>query len=1314
MSNGQEHSESDDALRDAGARIVLRAPEDTGALDRDRERGLRALRRFALSVRSTIVIRRAAWTAAGVLAAAAGLMGMDWVVRWSAGPRTAALGALVAGAIWAFARWIAPALRLRLDAAQAALRLEATAWGHAAHLRERLASAVELYAHSGAALPSAALRDVWGAAARLRLREVLNLRPALHALGALAALLLIGAAWSAAQPAAARTGWARLMWPWGEAAWPRRTMVVDATAPGAHSLAAALQLRAVLARTPGAPEDARATVHVRVVLLANETGKGMDTPGAERELPMVYQGRDEDAGLSAAARGPLFERLIDPAALAELVPHEGAVDAFALEYWVEAGDDRTAAVRIPLVTPPRVVAARVRVDPPKYLEGAPGFSRRVQELVNPAAVGRGETASRTALPKTPGIEATAPHSPAFVGVIAGSRVSVTVEFNKPVVVSDEHLISVAPAGSAESRSAPAAAGAAASGTTPEVQTKIETTPTIWKAEATAGGDLVIAPRFADRFGIGPVTEPAYRIAVTPDAPPTSAVVSPERDEDVLADAVVSVTCEARDDLGVVGVRALARPARRNATSAGAAPEGDPGGPVVVAERDSEGARVGARLLSAAGAVRIADFGVVPGDEVWITAAAVDAYADERGPRAPTVSPVRRLRVISRAQLVDRMFAELAGVRRGALEAAARQGALSESMAKSTAEQSAAGEKTGAALQRQREEAARAQRELGQRIDALSAALKKVEASTGSAIGQGQSKPGDESAEVARLVRAALQDAAAAKGASDTAADSLAQRGGASSSEAGADQAAADAAQSSNAHAAQAAQKEARAKLESLAQTLDRGEGAFAQLRKLERLLNDQRALREKTAAQARAAAGKETSDLSPAERAEGERLTQEQGALAQRAADALRAMKAEAERTKQSDAAGAQSMSAAAQEGEKAGVTSQMEEAARELGRNQQQRAQERQKNAEEALAKVTKALKEAQQQREAILRRELDELVAALRALVTRQEAEVAALDDAGESPARLAGRAAAVIALRTATLSAGVQAQGAGPEGAGALEPLASAAGRQASAAAALRAVPADVRIALQAERDAAENLKAALEAARSAQAQAQTEEKKAQAAAAKAAYEAVLARQTAARERAEAILRMPADRRQRAAAGALAPEQDAVGTALDDIAKAQTAIAKSAAFTLAHELMTSASAAAAEGLRKAPVTGAVTLRQTRVVETLTALIAALDDAEKEGDGFREGAQDEGAQQGGGKGKQQEDEGLPPIAQLRALRGMQERALAATKAAAAAGIEAKGDSGRGLVAEAGDVQKRLAEATRQLVELMKQKSDGAKGGGQ
>src|SRR5262249_61159665 len=68
----------------------------------------------------------------------------------------------------------------------------------------------------------------------------------------MAALLIVGlplAMISASWPALVRIGAARVLAPWSNAAWPKRTGVVDANPLAAHPTGVALPLRAIVTRT---------------------------------------------------------------------------------------------------------------------------------------------------------------------------------------------------------------------------------------------------------------------------------------------------------------------------------------------------------------------------------------------------------------------------------------------------------------------------------------------------------------------------------------------------------------------------------------------------------------------------------------------------------------------------------------------------------------------------------------------------------------------------------------------------------------------------------------------------------------------------------------------------------------------------------------------------------------------------------------------------------------------------------------------------------------------------------------------------------
>ncbi|MHC4908813.1 MAG: coiled-coil domain-containing protein, partial [Planctomycetota bacterium] len=262
------------------------------------------------------------------------LIGLDFVFRLPSAARLT-LDLLALGAVgYGVSRLVWPVVRYDPTLTQLALRVERTLPSVAGWL----ASSVEFAMAGAEESDHVAGRVVAETQARLLtcdLGKSLDMRRTWRDLGALAATLAIAVVFFLASPGSAATGLARVLMPYGDAAWPARTGVAslmnEVIPPsGVYPRGQALPLRAVV--TVG-PDDQRVQAHYRV-----RTDEGWET---WQDIVLTHQ----ESGV--------HERLVDTA-------------AESLEVAFSTIDHRTETVEIPLVAPPAVVRATVHVDPPPY------------------------------------------------------------------------------------------------------------------------------------------------------------------------------------------------------------------------------------------------------------------------------------------------------------------------------------------------------------------------------------------------------------------------------------------------------------------------------------------------------------------------------------------------------------------------------------------------------------------------------------------------------------------------------------------------------------------------------------------------------------------------------------------------------------------------------------------------------------------------------------------------------------------------------------------------------------------------------------
>ncbi len=1180
--------------------------------------GRRSLASLARAARLILVSQRSARILAAGLAAALSLGAIDYALRLPAPLRIVhLLGGLtlVAFAVW---KWVIPAYRLRPSDASLALRVERL---HP-ELAGLLASAVEFERTDDKAGPvgadgferALAARVVDRARAEFEpadTRGVLRLKPFAHALAVLALAVVAATGVAFAQPGLSKIGVARTLAPWSGAEWPKRTLLDDATGLEVHPLGAAIPLRAALLRSHREPENTDVYVEHRAI----RDGRAV---GSRRDL-LTWQRRRADT--DAGRPGELFERLIE-------------ASADAIEYRFVTLDDRTDWRRVRLVDRPAVARAAARIIPPDYARAlgpaGPDAPRDAE-----AEIGLGVGTDERAI---------APAS------LAGSRVRLDITLNKPVPAAPDD-----PGWIAATLGPDAARDRVAVTVDPA-------DPARWTVEWTLGESARLAVALSDEFGITSADDAVFRFESLVDRPPTATITDPASDQTVLASAVVEIVGEGRDD---VGLASLALDRQRH-SPAGASPSG-PGGAIEPAEdpvRIADTDPVGAVRATVSATLDLAPLGLSPGDQVWISAIAADVFALAAGTREPTRSPVRVLRIITDAEFVREIQAELGSIRQGAIRAFEEQQALRDMPSQRRA---------GA-------EAQRRQAQLTERLARLAEQLDRVERRVSdNALGDRQLENVLDDAE--RLLRDSGEWSARA---SDRQADA---------EDAGdPDDPAID---TERERQIDDAQQRVQDELAALAELLDTGQDAWVARRRLEQMIEAQRALSERTAQAGRQTAGKPAEDLTDAERSELEEIVEAQQELAQQADELADDLEQRAEQAQERDPTSAQGMRQAARRARESQVSETMRQAASQAQQNQTAAAGEQQEQAAEELEQMLEDLDNAERSREESLRRVLASLIESLEGLIAHQVDELAALDRAGDNPV---GLDRGMIRLNQNTLGVMDLASSSGRELAPVVDLIGRAVEAQTRAILALRANPpsaADARPQeerslglLREAKDRAEELDREMQARQQDRARREL----------RAAYVGALERQVALREATAAIAAAGApDRRGRVELRRLAGEQRDIAGALDELYEKTAELAEAAVFDYAHRRLAATTADAAASLDNAEAIAALNPEDSTIA-VLQGLVEALQDPQQNRD-FDSGQQQAG---GGGGGSAGEQPLIPPIAELRLLRQIQIDLARRTRAAAEAATPR--DATRAL----GDEQAELGELGNDLIRRMEQQQGG------
>ncbi|MBX3385969.1 MAG: hypothetical protein KF768_05310 [Phycisphaeraceae bacterium] len=1236
------------------------------------DRVIADLRRLRRSARLMLTVRGVAWIAAGTLAVALLAGVIDFVVRWPRELRvflwTVTLVAIVVAA-W---RVLRAAVRFAPSLTEVALRLERSFPG----LSGLLAGGVDLADRASAdPMARAVVERAATATSGVRVSSILRRRPVYAAVGALAGIMLLFVLIAGVAPRLTAIGAQRVFTPWAKVDWPKRTAVADATGVRVHPMGTALALRAALLKSDRDADQTRVAAVYRVV-------SGSKAVSPERRVLLTSQNRPVRAG--DAESGLLFERLIEPAGLTLPDVQGGASAAgqalteLTLEYWFETADDRTEVARTLLVTPPAVVGAELVVIPPAYAsvetDGAGDGPVAVQ-------LGAGNDDRAIAAP-----------------ALAGSWVSLLVRFNKPVsprapsvrlgedsawlraMLGPDVATTVASAKSAVDGEAGVAFSSVEGGRAWSLNLRLDET-------------IRVNVRAVDEHGIETVERSMYVLEALADAPPTATITKPSEDRSVLPTAVVEVEAEGRDDVGLSSIVLERQRARRPAGSAGAAAE-------PVEDRAQVGAEGGegptTKRLVIARTLDLSDLDLHPGDELWLTALAADRFEMDGRRHEAVRSSVRKLRIMSRQELVEQIWAELSSVRRSAIQLDEDQSRAMDQLAQaaaSSAEQAARAQAgISERLSRQDQAVSRLQERLNENAltdEGLDRLLNEARSSIRRA-GQRSSQAASDAAQAAQAM--GEPDGGEEAGVSGASGES----GEASSGEPGS-RGQRQAEQSKR--SAERAQQDVRDELANLVDMLDQGQDTWASRRAIERLLEEQRSLEEQTSRLGESTSGKQSSELTPEERRQLAEAAAEQRSLADRAREVVERMLERQSQLERNDPAAAEGLAQAAERAQREGVTDRLQEAAQQIQQNQTGNAGRQQAAAAEAMEQMLRDLDQSAQNRDAVLRRVLASLIESLRTLVNVQSNELASLitamgGDGGEfadAAPRLAG---GMTRLHRNTLGVLDEASG-GPREAQAVGRLIERAARaQQTAVVALSDRPPNSDEAMDQEEASLRALQEALALAMRTDEQAQNREEARAKAELSKAYGRALDRQVTIRDATDPLVGQEPTRRTRNSARLLGQDQEILRQELAEVRRQTEGLRDAKVFDFAHQRLDELMDRAAKVLVEGEATDDVRRRQVSSIRVLRSLIEALDESRKKDDPFRENEQPEG---GGGQGSGQGGGLFPPAAELKLLRSLQEEALAQTRSIDESGLAASDPQ---TVEEIGRLQRELAEQAKSLLE--------------
>ena len=894
-------------------------------------------------------------------------------------------------------------------------------------------------------------------------------------------------------------------------------------------------------------------------------------------------------------------------------------DGDRLEFVFLTRDSETQVGSMRLVEPPSIMAATLVAEPPAYAQRVMGA--RTEDL------GSGTDARAT--PRDP--------------LLDGSRVRLELELSRAVLfdasnptvwmIGEAMLDANAEAAQAEATASSSAQAAKGVGSArrPVTPTIDPADPARWVIEFTSRGTTRIEAQLVDADGIRQREPSVFAFDTVADRAPTAAIIDPAQDESVVADARVSMRAEQRDDLELrsAGIEIATRLGKAETDSLVFEERAEISGPQTAASIE--------RVLE------IAKLQLAAGDSVVLRAFAEDHFdglgASEKS-HGRTRSAPRVIRIVGEEEFERQIRSSLSGVRRDAMRIDERQAKAREQVEKdpkdATLEQGQAAVTEGAA--RIRESAEQVLERLGR---------------NGRAEGS-----------LADIARQAEDIASAAEARSAEASEALERARKEAKTPEEREQRAADAKQAAE------RQDEVRAELEDLVGLLDRDEDAWAARRRLEGLTNRIRQLARETQQAAQRSNGESREQMSPDARAEIDALAERQASAAEEAEKTLSEMKERAKALEESDAQQARALDAAAKAAEDGRVREEMEQASKDSAQNKLEQSKAAQERALEALQKAAQELEQDRKVRAKELARMLEDLVEAIKRLIAETEgrrAELAGVPGgAGEPESRLRDPIAALFGvLSQNTRGVAADARARSREAARPARSLDSAATSLAAVAATLRARDFAREDAVAAADAALKHLDEALKLAEEASDRAEeraAEEKREELL---QKYREFLEREVTLRDAAKKIIPESGKaigRRELVESRRLGSAQEELREAVRRLLDAEEEVKGSDALADMHDVIDESLSDSRASLNDGKP-GAAVPPADDAIEALAAIVGALDekDTPNDEDAFAE-QQNSGSDQGAGG--QSPSGAVPPVAEVKLLRSMQDSLARRTRA--------------------------------------------------
>jgi hypothetical protein len=599
-----------------------------------------------------------------------------------------------------------------------------------------------------------------------------------------------------------------------------------------------------------------------------------------------------------------------------------------MHVWTESGDDATAARTISVVEPMGIKSVELLVTPPPYTK-------------QPATTLELDSAAAT--------------------VTYGSTLSLIATFNKNI--DPAHPLNVLP-GQGQSKTPTInwqpAAGDAATGN--------------WIARNT----VAFALRAFDTDGFPNNDASEYQVIVRPDQPPDVQITYPEHNEECTPQAIVPIRAIAEDDFGVSSLRLVVMRLGDN-------PQSLANIDLVQNAVPTNGATWTA--LESTGEMRRWqveypwDLSKIQpplksGDMIEYHLEVTDNFSFEGNTHPPVSSSRFRISIVSQEQFASLMGDLVAQVRQQVVDVRNSQRAMKEETG--DLQKQVAGEKKFTLADRAQAEALVATQ--------TTAASQTRSASERLADLVRRMDENKSTAQDLRSMSADVRDALAdvaehpMKAAASKIDDAKDLTG---------DDSKIASARSTDLDAAQDQQEEAARKLDEAASRMGEAGGLPKEIEQLQEILAEQNRISHASDELGLRNLGKTPDQLSDPDRAQQQKNAADQDLLADKTDKAIDQLNSLANRLQKTDPASSQAMQQAAKSGQQQSVASQMRQSSQAQRQNQQSAAQQSQSQAEVGLQMMIRQLEEAQRHKLEELSRQLADMKDQIQSLI-RQQAEL------------------------------------------------------------------------------------------------------------------------------------------------------------------------------------------------------------------------------------------------------------------------------------------------------------------------------------